>query len=61
MLVAIGLVELDRISPALAADQAVWVAVGGVAFIATLLLLPDHRVLERYTLPDRPRRRWACW
>ena len=49
VLVAIGLVELDRISPALAADQAVWIAVGGVAFVATLLLLPDHRVLERYT------------
>ena len=49
VLVAIGLVELDRISPALAADQAVWIAVGGVAFIATVLLLPDHRVLERYT------------
>ncbi len=49
VLVAIGLVELDRISPSLAADQAVWIAVGGVAFVATLLLLPDHRVLERYT------------
>ena len=49
LLVAIGLIELDRISPELAADQAVWVAVGGVAFIATLVLLPDHRVLERYT------------
>ena len=48
VLVAIGLVELDRISPALAADQAVWVAVGGAVFIAVLLLLPDHRVLERY-------------
>jgi peptidoglycan glycosyltransferase len=48
LLVAIGLVELDRISPELAADQAVWVAVGGAAFIAVLLLLPDHRVLERY-------------
>lgn len=49
LLVAIGLVELYRIDPALAADQAVWVAVGGVAFVATLVLLPDHRVLERYT------------
>ena len=48
VLTAIGLVELDRISPALAADQAVWVAVGGAVFIAVLLLLPDHRVLERY-------------
>lgn len=49
VLVAIGLVELDRINPSLAADQAVWIAVGGVAFVATLVLLPDHRVLERYT------------
>lgn len=49
VLVAIGLVELDRISPELAADQALWIAVGGAAFVATLVLLPDHRVLERYT------------
>lgn len=48
-LVAIGLVELYRIDPGLAADQAIWMAVGGVAFVATVLLLPDHRVLERYT------------
>lgn len=49
VLSAVGLVELDRINPQLAADQAVWMAVGGAAFIGTLLLLPDHRVLERYT------------
>lgn len=49
LLVTIGLVELYRIDPALAADQAVWVAVGGAAFVGTLVLLPDHRVLERYT------------
>ncbi|MBJ7455466.1 MAG: FtsW/RodA/SpoVE family cell cycle protein [Thermoleophilia bacterium] len=49
VLSAIGLVELDRINPALAADQAVWVGVGGAAFIATVLLLPDHRILENYT------------
>jgi cell division protein FtsW (lipid II flippase) len=48
VLTAIGLVELDRISPELAADQAVWVAVGGAAFIGVLFALPDHRVLERY-------------
>ena len=34
LLVAIGLVELYRIDPALAADQAVWVAVGRRRFIA---------------------------
>ncbi len=48
VLTAIGLVELDRISPELAADQAGWVAVGGAAFIGVLFALPDHRVLERY-------------
>ena len=48
LLVAIGLVELDRVDPALAADQAAWVAVGGAVFVAVLFLLPDHRVLKRY-------------
>jgi cell division protein FtsW (lipid II flippase) len=48
LLTAIGLVELDRISPELAADQAIWVAVGGAVFVGVLLALPDHRVLERY-------------
>jgi cell division protein FtsW (lipid II flippase) len=48
LLTAIGLVELDRISPELAADQAAWVAVGGAVFIGVIFALPDHRVLERY-------------
>jgi cell division protein FtsW (lipid II flippase) len=48
VLVAIGLVQLDRIDPDLAADQAGWVAAGGVVFVGVLFLLPDHRVLERY-------------
>jgi cell division protein FtsW (lipid II flippase) len=48
VLTAIGLVELDRISPELAADQALWVAVGGAVFVGVLVALPDHRVLERY-------------
>jgi cell division protein FtsW (lipid II flippase) len=48
VLTAIGLVQLHRISPGLAADQAVWVSIGGAAFIAVLAFLPDHRVLERY-------------
>jgi cell division protein FtsW (lipid II flippase) len=48
VLVAIGLVLLDRIDPELAAQQAVWVSVGGAVFVAVLFLLPDHRVLERY-------------
>lgn len=48
VLVAIGLVLLERIEPELAANQAVWVSVGGLVFVAVLFLLPDHRVLERY-------------
>ena len=32
----------------LAADQAVWVAVGVAAFIGVLFALPDHRGVERY-------------
>jgi cell division protein FtsW (lipid II flippase) len=48
LLTAIGLIELQRIDPALAGDQAIWVAVGAVVFVAVLLLLPDHRVLEDY-------------
>ena len=48
LLVAIGLVQLERIDPELAANQAVWVSVGGAVFVAVLFLLPDHRVLERY-------------
>lgn len=45
---ALGLVELDRINPDLARDQLIWVAIGGAVFIAVILFLPDHHVLERY-------------
>ncbi|MEW6582157.1 MAG: FtsW/RodA/SpoVE family cell cycle protein, partial [Actinomycetota bacterium] len=45
---AVGLVELDRIDPSLARDQVIWVAAGAAVFIATIVLLRDHRVLERY-------------
>ena len=48
VLVAVGLVELHRIDPDLAQDQAIWVAAGGAVFVAVLTLLPDHRILERY-------------
>ncbi len=48
ILVALGLVELTRIRPAIAADQALWIAVGGGVFIGVLLLLRDHRVLQNY-------------
>lgn len=45
---AIGLVTLQRIDPELARDQVLWVGVGAAGFIAVVLILPDHRVLERY-------------
>jgi cell division protein FtsW (lipid II flippase) len=48
LLTGIGLIELDRIDPALARDQAIWVAVGAAVFCAVLIGLPDYRVLERY-------------
>ena len=48
MLIAIGLVELDRIRPSLARDQLIWVAIGGAVFVAVLVLMRDHHVLERY-------------
>ncbi len=48
LLTAIGLIELHRIDPGLAEDQAIWVTVGGAVFLAVLALIPDHHVLERY-------------
>lgn len=48
LLTALGLVMLDRISPELAVVQAIWVGVGGAVFVAVIVLLPDHRALERY-------------
>ena len=48
VLTAIGLVQLHRIDPGLAADQAAWVAVGGAVFVGVVVALPDHHVLERY-------------
>jgi cell division protein FtsW (lipid II flippase) len=47
-LTALGLVELERIDPGLARDQLVWVGVGALVFTAVVVLLRDHRVLERY-------------
>ena len=47
-LACFGLVFIYRIDQTLAADQAKWFFVGIVAFIATILVLRDYRVLERY-------------
>jgi cell division protein FtsW (lipid II flippase) len=47
-LTALGLVELYRIDPGLARDQLVWVCAGALVFVAVMVFLRDHRVLERY-------------
>jgi cell division protein FtsW (lipid II flippase) len=48
ILASLGLCEIYRIRPALARDQALWIAIGVLVFVAVLVLLPDFRVLERY-------------
>jgi cell division protein FtsW (lipid II flippase) len=48
LLAAVGLVEIYRIDPELAREQAQWFVVGLVFFVATIVLLRDHHVLERY-------------
>lgn len=49
VLAAIGLVELSRIDPALAGDQAIWITVGAAVFVGVLVLIPDHRILQHYS------------
>ncbi len=48
LLAAIGLVMIYRIDESLARDQANWFVLGLVLFIATIVLLRDYQVLERY-------------
>ena len=48
VLACFGLVVIYRIDEDLARDQAQWFVVGLVLFAATILLLRDFRVLERY-------------
>jgi cell division protein FtsW (lipid II flippase) len=48
LLAAFGLVEIYRISPSRAGQQAIWFGVGLAFFCATIVFLRDHRVLERY-------------
>ncbi|MDQ3935630.1 MAG: FtsW/RodA/SpoVE family cell cycle protein [Actinomycetota bacterium] len=48
LLATFGLVEIYRISPSRAGQQAVWFGVGLALFCLTIVLLRDHRVLERY-------------
>ena len=48
LLVAVGIVEIYRLDPTRARDQAIWLAVGVFCFIALLTVLSDYRSLERY-------------
>jgi cell division protein FtsW (lipid II flippase) len=48
VLAAIGLVMIYRIDEELAREQAQWFVVGLLLFVATIVFLRDHRVLERY-------------
>jgi cell division protein FtsW (lipid II flippase) len=48
VLACFGLVMIYRIDDTLAREQAQWFVLGLVLFTATILLLPDYRVLERY-------------
>ena len=48
VLACFGLVVIYRIDEDLARDQAQWFVIGLIAFAATIILLRDFRVLERY-------------
>jgi len=48
LLAAFGLVVIYRIDVELAREQAQWFVIGLILFCATIVLLRDHRALERY-------------
>jgi cell division protein FtsW (lipid II flippase) len=48
LLAAVGLVLIYRIDAELAREQAQWFVVGLIFFCATILLVRDHNVLQRY-------------
>jgi cell division protein FtsW (lipid II flippase) len=48
LLAAVGLVEIYRIDPTLAREQAQWFVVGLIFFCGTIVFLRDHHSLERY-------------
>jgi cell division protein FtsW (lipid II flippase) len=48
LLACFGLVEIYRIDDGLARQQAQWFVIGLILFTATIVLLRDYRVLERY-------------
>ena len=53
LLVAVGIVEIYRLDPTLARDQAIWLAVGVGCFVALLAALSDYRVARALPLPAR--------
>jgi cell division protein FtsW (lipid II flippase) len=49
VLVGLGFAMIFRLSGGLAAEQATWIVVGLIAFVATIVFVRDHRVLDAYT------------
>ena len=49
VLVGLGFAMIFRLSGGLAAEQATWIAVGLIAFAATLVFVRDARMLDAYT------------
>lgn len=49
MLSALGFAVIWRLKPSLAVEQAIWLFVGLAAFVLTLVLVRDDRMLDAYT------------
>ena len=49
LLSAMGFAVIWRLKPDLAVEQVTWLAVGLVAFVLTLVLVRDDRMLDAYT------------
>ena len=60
-LASFGLVEIYRIDPELAREQAQWFVVGLAFFCATIVFLRDHHVLERYRYTIAAVGHRRCW
>ena len=60
ILASVGLCEIYRIRPALARDQALWMAIGVAVFVAVLVLLPRLPRARALPLPAAARSRSGC-
>ena len=49
VLVGLGFAMIFRLSGGLATEQATWIVVGLAAFVGTLIVVRDHRMLDAYT------------